>query len=319
MKRYLYLAICGFIVTLTACKKNDLLVPFSSKFPSVDKRFEWSMDYNRFYGVDTLYAPAEDYRLYVCTDTHLNVPYANLTEAEHQGADPMKLLSNFSKFINLYRADALCPAALCLGDLVESNITYDVFRYPLDNLPHNPVKWDTMYCTIGNHDVFYSQYYAYRYYISQTATYYFIIKTPSGKKDLYICLDTATGSLGYEQTEWLKYVLSEANKTDGKPDHDAYRHIIVYTHVNIFRRDNTSADISTTAIEETYELMHLFQEYGVKQFWAGHDHAREEFMQGGVKYIIVDSMEQSSSEAAFMILHVGEQLNNTFHFIREYM
>ena len=33
--------------------------------------------------------------------------------------------------------------------------------------------------------------------------------------------------------------------------------------------------------------------------------------------MIIDSMEDGSPEAAYMILHVGSQLNNTFHFINE--
>ena len=316
MKNYLFIVVSCLLVVLSSCE-NDSMAPFASKYPSVDERFVLSMLYNRdIGGFDTLQAKSEEYKIYVCTDTHLNVPHINLRDAELRGDDPLKLVSNLATFIQLDRADTLCPAAVCLGDLVESDITYDVFRYPLEKIPLNPNKHDTMYCTIGNHDVFYRQYYAYRYHIAKSSTYCFVVKTPSGKKDLYICLDTATGSLGRKQTEWLKGILAQANDQSWSSDY--YRHIIVYTHVNIFRRDNTSADISTTAIEETNELLYLFRKYNVKQFWAGHDHSREEFMQGGVKYIIVDSMEETNNEAAFMILHVSEELNNTFHYIDHY-
>ena len=315
MKKYLYIVWGCLLMVLSGCE-NDSMAPFASKYPSVDERFKSSMTYHYDMGYDTLIAKSEEYKIYVCTDTHLAVSYQNLRDAELRGDDPLKLLSNLATFIQLYRADTLCPAAVHLGDLVESDITYDVFRYPLKKIPLNPNKYDTMYTTIGNHDIFYTQYYAYRYHVAKSSTYYFIVKTPSGKKDLFICLDTATGTLGRMQLQWLKDLLAQAN--DKSIYHTQYRHIIVYTHVNIFRRDNTSADISTTAIEETNELMYLFRKYNVKQFWAGHDHSREEFMQGGVKYIIVDSMEETNKEAAFMILHVGEELNNTFHSILPY-
>lgn len=319
MKRLSFsITLFALLVLTTACE-NDSLAPFASHYPSVEERFNLSQEYNWRNGdrVDTLYAKADDYKIYVCSDTHIAVPYYAILQAQWNGPNPM-MLSKLATFISLYRADTLCPAALCLGDLVESDITYESFRYPLDSLPLNPAKWDTMFCTIGNHDVFYRQYEAYRYWISPTSVYSFVIKTPSGKHDLYICLDTATGSLGRNQMNWLRNTLSEANVVDNYWNSNKFRHIIVYTHVNIFRRDNTSADISTTALEETYELMSLFQQYGVKQFWAGHDHSREEFTQGGVKYIIVDSMEESNGEAAFMILHVGDELNNTFHTIYSY-
>ena len=92
-----------------------------------------------------------------------------------------------------------------------------------------------------------------------------------------------------------------------------YRHIIVFTHVNLFRRDNTYGDISNFPIEESTELMGLFTKYHVKQVWTGHDHAREEFSIGGVTYINIDHMKDRYPDASYMILHVGDQLENTFH------
>ena len=167
---------------------------------------------------------------------------------------------------------------------------------------------EAMFKYCFNHDIFYDQYNAFRSHITQRTHYYFVIESNDKVRDLYICLDTATGTLGKIQIEWLKGLLEdEAHKN---------RHIIVFTHVNIFRRDNTYADISTTSVEETYELMSLFSKYRVKQFWAGHDHARDEFIHGKVKYIMIDSMQEDNPNAAYMILHVGDELNNTFHPIK---
>lgn len=307
----LLLTLTATVLLFGACDK-DSMAPFASSFPPVDERFELSQVYNSEHGFATLQAKSKDYNIYVCTDTHLSVKYSDIIDAQSRGEDPLALLSNLSTFIRLYHEDKQCPAAICLGDLVEANNSYEVFRYAIENTPVSPSKKDTMFCTIGNHDIFYNQYYAYQHHISPTATYYFEVKIPGGKKDLFICLDTATGTLGRKQIQWLKDLLEQVDKKQ------TYRHIIVYSHVNMFRRDNTSADISTTSLEETYELMSLFRKYHVEQFWAGHDHSREEFLHGGVKYIIVDSMEEQSKDAAFMILHVGDELNNTFHLIAPY-
>ena len=291
-KTYLVLSIIVLTLLYSGCSK-DAMSLFEGVVPPVDKRFEKSMYFNDLHGYTTLKVRDDSYRIYVCTDTHVK--------------DSTKTLR---KFIQLYHDDRDCPAAVHVGDLIESDETYRTFVQAFADTPPSPSKHDTMFVAIGNHDIFYKQWYDYTYFWP-TSTYYFVVQS-QGKtkaKDLYVCLDSAQGKIGLLQMKWLKDLL--------KTSASEYRHIIVFSHVNIFRRENTSADISTTALEETYELMWLFSEYGVKQFWAGHDHSREEFTEGGVKYIIIDSMKEGEPEAAYMILHVGSQLNNTFHFITE--
>lgn len=293
MKRFLYIGWLTTIVLLLNACDNDSLAPFSNKAPSVDERFMESMEYNNRVGYPTLKVKDDEYRIYVCTDTHLKYHTTTL-----------------QKFVQLYHDDRDCPAAVHLGDLVESDESYGSFMEAVEEVPVNPSKKDTMFVTLGNHDIFYAQWQSFTEYWP-ASTYYFVVES-NGKtkaKDLFICLDSAQGKIGIKQLTWLQWVLANPNET--------YRHIIVFSHVNIFRRDNTSADISTTSLEETYELMWQFTRFGVKQFWSGHDHSREEFTEGNVKYIIVDSMENDNPDAAYMILHVGAQLNNTFHFINQ--
>jgi len=293
MKKNSIYILCIVLSLLCSGCDNDSMTIFKGDVPSIDKRFDKSMYYNEEHGYPVLKVKDDDYRIYVCTDTHVK-----------------SSTSTFRKFIQLYHDDTDCPAAVHLGDLIESDETYDTFVQALNETPASPSKHDTLFVTIGNHDIFYRQWYKYTEYWP-TSTYYFVVES-QGKnktKDLYICLDSAQGKIGYLQMKWLRNLRQEWI--------GSYRHVIVFTHVNIFRRENTSADISTTALEETYELMSLFTGYGVEQFWAGHDHSREEFTEGGVKYIIVDSMEEDNPDAAYMILHVGSQLNNTFHFINE--
>lgn len=290
MKKLIYICIVAIVALLFNSCDEDMGALVNSKTPTVNERYKQYMKYNLEHGYTTIQVHDDEYTVYVCTDTHVATENTKL-----------------QTFIQTYRKDKTCPVAVCLGDLIEANHSYYWFKEAFNHVKTLPSKPDTMFVTIGNHDVFFNQWEHYLEYWP-TAMYYFVVET-NGKnkaKDLYICLDNAQGSLGELQLGWLRYVLS---------GHDKYRHIIVYAHVNIFRRDNTSADIATVSLEETYELMSLFSQNGVEQFWSGHDHAREEFTHGNVKYIIVDSMEEENYNSSYMILHVGDKLNNTFHHI----
>lgn len=285
-KRYIYIAVLVALF-FSSCDENmGALV--KSHTPTVNQRYQQYINYNSEHGYTTIQVHDDEYTVYVCTDTHVATVNKKL-----------------QTFIQTYRNDKTCPVAVCLGDLIEADRSYFWFKEAFDHVKTNPAKPDTMFVTIGNHDVFFDQWNNFIQYWP-TAMYYFVVET-NGKnkaKDLYICLDNAQGTFGELQIKWLKQTLA---------NHDQYRHIIVYAHINIFRRDNTSADIATVSLEETYELMSLFAQNGVEQYWSGHDHSREEFSHGGVKYIIVDSMEEENNESAYMILHVGKELNNTFH------
>lgn len=272
------------------CDENTMAL-FESTAPSVDERFVASMLYNNEFGYVTIQARDDEYSVYVCADPHVETVNTKL-----------------QTFIQRYRDDKKCPVAICLGDLIGTGHSYYWFKEAFDLVKPDPSKPDTMFVAIGNHDLFYDHWSTYVEYWP-SSTYYFVVET-NGKdraRDMYICLDTAQGTLGRKQLQWLKWVLAKASG-------EGCRNIIVYSHVNIFRRDNTSADISTISLEEAYELMSLFTKYGVKQYLAGHDHAREEFVQGGVKYILVDSMEEENTSSAYMIIHVEKgEINNTFH------
>lgn len=287
LKLYIYFVLG---VLCVGCNENSMAL-FESTAPSVDGRFDVSMQYNDEFGYVTIQANDDEYNVYVCADPHVETVNTKL-----------------QTFIQLYRDDRKCPVAICLGDLVGTGHSYVWFGDAFNHVKKDPAKSDTMFIAIGNHDLYYDHWSSYVQFCP-TSTYYFVVET-NGKnraRDLYICLDTAQGTLGKKQLQWLKSLLERTSD-------EGFRNIIVYSHVNIFRRDNTSADISTISLEEAYELMYLFTKYGVKQYLAGHDHAREEFVQGGVKYILVDSMEEENTSSAYMIIHVEKgEINNTFH------
>lgn len=266
---------------------------FEHSYPSVDECFASSMNYYHQQGEQypEMEVKTDGYKVYVFSDSH--VAYYN---------------SVLTAFRDTFMADIDAPVAICLGDLVEANQSYFWFCQPFEYQSEPRNKFDTLFVALGNHDLFYNQY---DYFIERfkTTIYRFTIRTKDGSRDMFICLDTAHGSLGRRQLDWLRNQLMYAKET-------GYRNIFVYTHVNLVRSDNTHADASTVALEESFELMSLFSQYGVRQFWAGHDHARDGFMQGGVQYILLESMREADEHPGYMVLHVSpSSINNTFHVI----
>ena len=69
--------------------------------PSLETRFEKSMAYNKKAGYTTLKVKNDEYRLFVCTDTHIK-----------------DSTNTLRKFVQLYHDDSDCPAAIHLGDLI---------------------------------------------------------------------------------------------------------------------------------------------------------------------------------------------------------
>lgn len=94
---------------------------FEGIAPSVDKRFQKSMYFNDENGYPVLKVKDDSYRIYVCADTHVKGSTATLR-----------------KFIQLYHDDSDCPAAVHLGDLIESDETYRTFVQAFDDTPANP-------------------------------------------------------------------------------------------------------------------------------------------------------------------------------------
>lgn len=84
------------------------------------------------------------------------------------------------------------------------------------------------------------------YSLFGSSTYLFIVKTPQST-DVFICLDSGSGTLGSNQLDWLKDIL--------ETERPNYRRCVLFTHVNLFRiRHTISANLP---VEELYVLMEL--------------------------------------------------------------
>ncbi len=285
-----YLLCIGAALLMTACgpeARLDMVGMFNGTSPKIDERFAQSQAYNTEHGFHTLQAPAEDYHVYVCTDTHITQTQVRWTH-----------------FINSYREDMLCPVAVHLGDIIDAQNYFDEMHDAFIAVPANPAKKDTLMAIAGNHDIYFKQWEQY-INIFKTCCYYFIVKTPSGKQDLFICFDSADGTVGKLQLDWLKETLQWA-------DTQEFRHIIGCTHTHLFKRDGSQGHCSNYTIEETFTLLNLFIKHGVEMVWTGHDHLREITEVKGLTSIIVDSMKENDKDPYYMLVEMGEKIKYDF-------
>ena len=284
---FLFLLIGSFI----ACGPEfrlDLIGNIAGTSPRIDQRLADSEKYNATHPFVTLHATEENYHVYVCTDTHITTEVAR-----------------WQSFIDAYHKDILCPVAIHLGDVVDAQNHFDDVYNAFAAVPNNLIKKDTMMVVAGNHDICFSQWPAFLETF-KTSTYYFIVETPQGQQDLYIMFDSADGTVGSKQLEWIKTTLAWAAEKD-------FRHIVACTHTHFFMRDGSQGVATNFTIEETYTLLNLFQSYGVDMVWTGHDHSREVTQYKDMTCIIVDSMTDEDKSPHYMLVNMGNKI--TFDFI----
>ena len=133
-------------IIFTSCGPDarlDMAGMFAGSSPTIDKRFEQSMEYNKQAGYATIQALTNDYHVYVCTDTHIH-----------------KTRKRWEYFIEAYRADLLCPLAVHLGDIIDATTDFGYIEEALE--PHPlaailPTKPDTLMAVCGNHDIYFKQ------------------------------------------------------------------------------------------------------------------------------------------------------------------
>lgn len=284
----------AFLLLLPSCNPNyDLAGFLNSTSPDVSKRFEQSMAYNDSVGVPAVVVPSADYRVYVCTDSHIDSIPTNLTT-----------------FVQAAAADTLCPLLLHLGDLVnaQGHIPYAVSLLPPN---HSPL---TTFLALGNHDIYFNQWDEWRSYFGSSVYWFYTMLPDSTVLDRFICLDSAEGTIGTAQLQWLRELLTGNGSQSStlNAQHSSFRHTIVFTHTHLFRRDHSQSHTSNYAIEETYELTSLLEQGGVDMYWCGHDHSREITDYAGFTSIVVDAIEDHYPPAFYMVATLSDQIHYRF-------
>ena len=277
----------------TACGPDarlDMAGMFAGSSPTIDKRFEQSMEYNQQAGYATIQAPSENYHVYVCTDTHIH-----------------HTRKRWEYFINAYRGDELCPLAVHLGDIIDATTDFGYIEEALAPQALSAevaTKQDTLMAVCGNHDIYFKQWEQF-VRTFKTSSYYFVVETPAGKKDFFMVFDSADGTVGRKQLDWMRETLAWAEQ-------QAFRHIVACTHTNFFKRDNSQGHSSNFTQEETYALLNILTEHGVDMLWTGHDHCREITQVKSMTSIVVDSMKDEDKEPYYMLVSMGEKVDYEF-------
>ena len=280
----------AFVILLPSCNPNyDMAGMLNGSSPEVSTRFEQSMAYNDSVGIPAVVVPSADYCVYVCTDSHIDSIPTNLTT-----------------FVQAAAADTLCPLLLHLGDLVnaQGHIPYAVSLLTPNQSPL------TTFLALGNHDIYFNQWDEWRSYFGTSVYWFYTMLPDSTVLDRFICLDSAEGTLGTAQLQWLRELLT-TNHLPLTTNHP-FRHTIVFTHTHLFKRDNSQGHTSNYAVEETYELTSLLEQGGVDMYWCGHDHSREITDYAGFTSIVVDAIEDHYPPAFYMIADFSDQINYRF-------
>ena len=342
----LFILNSSFLIIFPSCNPNyDMAGMLNGSSPEVNTRFEQSMAYNDSVGIPAVVVPSADYRVYVCTDSHIDSVPTNLTT-----------------FVQAAAADTLCPLALHLGDLVnaqghipyavsllEDSLLLPLHRGRVNKLPPTTEGtlspslcregWGGSYLAIalGNHDIYFNQWDEWRSYFGSSVYWFYTMLPDSTVLDRFICLDSAEGTLGTAQLRWLRELLQDplqlplqrgreselpsTTETNLTPSlrmegwggsSSSFRHTIVFTHTHLFKRDNSQGHTSNYAIEETYELTSLLEQGGVDMYWCGHDHSREITDYAGFTAIIVDAIEDHYPPAFYMVADLSDQINYRF-------
>ena len=150
---------------------------------------------------------------------------------------------------------------------------------------------------LGNHDVYFNGWVDFKRLIGPSV-YWFEVAFPGGK-DLFISLDTATGTLGRDQTEWFRSFLA-SNRSN-------YRHCFILTHMNLFYTDGSQRTSGNMPIEETFALVDFLGRQRVTLVLQGHDHHREELSYGGVEYRVLGAIADKADDPEYLKVNVSPQ------------
>lgn len=266
----------------SSCSKYDFPGMMCSQGPSSNARFESSAAYFASHPIPDIKAGSDEYCAYFLADIHSSGDTPHLTE-----------------FVASALADTTAEKiAVCLGDMVVGEGNHKVVNAALE--PIRKAGWQ-FFCTPGNHDLYFGEWSNYAAFWPLTS-YYFRVTTPSAGTDLFISMDSANAATGRKQRAWIEDVLSDAQEAD-------YRHIVVFTHTNFFKRDNSQRMSGNFCAEETYDLLSLFSRYGVDVVLTGHDHSYEKTIFRGVTYYSLNALSELNPSGHWYRFRFGKKID----------
>ena len=292
MKKLHLILIAVALVLTSGCNRLDMLGMVVNRSDTEERVADW-LDYNAQNKMPVIENAPDEYRIYSCSDTH----YSERDSIVPHGAN-----DRMYQYVTAERNDPKALFSIHAGDianesgeagfrLMEQSIRFD---------SSTQAKNDPCFLVIGNHDVYYDCAKYFKQYF-HTSTYAVTVKTVGGKKDLFLFLDSANGTHGSRQLQWLEEQLSHRSE---------YRHCFVISHNWLFR---TSYNYTTTPAanlpqDEQYAFMDLMSQNQVDFVIMGHFHAREQRQFGGVTYLMTDNLNEGKLKPSYLVVNVGEKL-----------
>ncbi len=273
-----YITLIAISTILFSCDRFSFsgFVPLGNS--KVNDRFEESMAIG--FPTPEIKTTKDSYTIFCSGDIH----YATTVE-------------KFKTSLNSAEADTNTILSLVLGDLTDT----DGGLIPMKEIVSSPSFQKPIFTALGNHDLYFDQWNDYKTLFG-ASTYAFSIK---GKtfSDLFICLDTGTGTIGSKQLRWLKDILSQKRNN--------HRHCIVYTHTNFWQTDNSQFPSGGMNTEETIALADIFASHNVNLVLCAHDHTRDISTFKGTTYITLDAILDKNPNASYLKIECSQ--NNITH------
>jgi predicted MPP superfamily phosphohydrolase len=264
-----------FLVIFSNCKKENDFTGFVYSPETADERFEQSQSWNVTHPFKNLTVDDDNYFILAASDTHIGG------------------ISNISNFINeAKKPDYL--AFVLVGDIVTGrNEDYSNLQQLLPTFEQKP-----HFILVGNHDLFFDGWQSF-YQEFGASTYWFTVQTPKAS-DIFICLDSGSGTIGGKQLTWLKHTLESQRNN--------FRNCIIFSHVNFFR--NRHSGSSSLLVSELYVLLDLFAKNNVNMVVSGHDHVSAVNVFGNTTYVIIGALRDDYPNAGYLKIDVSEGKTN---------
>jgi 3',5'-cyclic AMP phosphodiesterase CpdA len=253
-----------------ACEDLDFTGFIRSPDP-VNKRVKQSLEWNETHPAREIFVQGSDYDLLVGGDSHVGGTV------------------NLGTFLEQANTTGIC-GVIMVGDITTGKKEdYVTFNQELDLKCSGPA-----FMIVGNHDLFFNGWDTFFSFFG-SSTYSFTVRTEDAT-DLYICLDTGGGTLGWRQLEWLKDLLENERKNT--------RYCVIFTHNNFFREHRTLS--TNPLVDELKIIIDLCYTNEVNMVITGHDHKRSEEHLGKTWYVTVDALVDGCNNASYLKLQARE-------------
>lgn len=284
MKKVAYILFLALsLMLVSSCNRLDIPGMVINRSSTEERVADW-LDYDAQYGMPVINNVPDNYTFYSCSDIHINDDN-----------------SRFAQYITIERNDPEAVFSIVAGDLANESgegpycLADSAMKYNSTLHAEN----DPCFPIIGNHDVYFdcADYYKQHFH---TSTYTVTVNTVSGKKDLFIFLDSGNGTHGSRQLDWIEEQLSHRTE---------YRYCFVISHNWLFRTtyNYTTTPAANLPEDEQYAFMDLMSRNAVDMVVMGHFHYRDTKTFGGVKYVMTDNLNDNA-EASYLVVRCADKI-----------